>query len=485
MPVITGTIKDSGGSVQSGTLRLVLDSAIVNESTSPNSTHIPISKDYTITSGVVNIDVPESATDNTTYRIQFLKSATLLSYFFANGDSYTGPKHYHSDNNWYTGAAHTSASVLLYEQSETRETVYLDFRAIIPNIPTVEFSALLPTGITTDKLDTSLRRLAEILTQNTSFINILRGGPRPKGDYVSTTYYQLGDAVNYGGSWWYFVNNTPAVNQTPSVVNTTYWLQISTKGDAGGTGGTDTAYNATGWNGATFAPTANAIRNKIETLAPLASPAFSGNPTAPTQLTSDNSTRIASTAFTQAILTGFLASPSFTGVPVAPTASPEVSNTQLATTAFVKSFHRYSRLSDTKSAGTAGGTSLAAATQIRALNTIETTSGDVTALSSNRFTLRTGTYRISASTTGYAVGAHTVRLYNVTGAITAMFGSSESAGSGTTTRSFVGGILTVASASDFEIRHYTTTAVTTNGLGLPVGLGVSEVYTIVEIWRVD
>jgi len=484
MPLITGTIKDSGGSVQSGTLRLVLDSAIVNESTSPNSTHIPISKDYTITSGVVNIDVPESATDNTTYRIQFIKSATLLSYFFANGDSYTGPKHYHTDNNWYTGAAHTVASVLLYEQSETRETVYLDFRTIIPNVPTVEFSALLPTGITTDKLDTSLSRLAEILTQNTSFINILRGGPRPKGTYVSTTYYQLGDAVNYGGSWWYFVSNTPAVNQTPSVVNTTYWLQISTKGDPGGTGGTDTAYDATGWDGASFAPTANVIRDKIETLAPLASPAFSGNPTAATQLTSDNSTRLATTAFAQAILTGFLASPTFTGTPVAPTASAEVSTTQLATTAFVKSVHRYSRAADLKTSGTAAGTSIAGV-QTRTLNVIEANAGDIVALSSNRITLRTGTYLFRISAPASAVGAHAARLYNFTDAITSFVGSSESAGSGTTTRSVVVGALTITTAKDFEVRHYTANAVSTSGLGLPATSGSSEVYTIVEIWRLD
>ena len=485
MPVITGTIKDSGGSVQSGTLRLVLDSAIVNESTSPNSTHIPISRDYAITSGVVNIDVPESATDNTTYRIQFIKSATLLSYFFEDGDSYTGPKHYHSDNNWYTGAAHTSASVLLYEQSETRETVYLDFRTIIPNVPTVEFSALLPTGITTDKLDTSLRRLAEILTQNVSFVNILRGGPRPKGTYVSTTYYQLGDAVTYGGSWWYFVSNTPAVNQTPSTENAVYWQQISTKGDAGGTGGTDTAYDATGWNGASFAPTANVLRDKIETLAPLASPTFTGNPAAPTQLTSDNSTKLATTAFTQAILTGFLASPTFTGVPVAPTASAEVSTTQLATTAFVKAFHRYSRITDTKSSGTAGGTSLASNTQIRTLNTTDANAGDVTALSSNRFTLRAGTYRFRISAPGSGVGSHSARLYNFTNGVTALAGSAEAAGSSTTTRSWVVGQLTLSTANDFEVRHFTTNAVSTSGLGLAASSGTSEIYTVVEIWRVD
>lgn len=44
----------------------------------------------------------------------------------------------------------------------------------------------------------------------------------------------------------------------------------------------DTAYDATTWNGVTtVAPSKNAVRDKIETLAPLASPTFTGLPVAP------------------------------------------------------------------------------------------------------------------------------------------------------------------------------------------------------------
>jgi hypothetical protein len=66
----------------------------------------------------------------------------------------------------------------------------------------------------------------------------------------------------------------------------------------------------------------------------LASPVFTGTPSAPTQPTTDNSTRLATTAFVQAFAAP-LASPAFTGVPTAPTAAPSTSTTQLATTAFV------------------------------------------------------------------------------------------------------------------------------------------------------
>lgn len=71
--------------------------------------------------------------------------------------------------------------------------------------------------------------------------------------------------------------------------------------------------------------------------APLASPALTGNPTAPTPAGGDNDTSIATTAFVQGELTAKapLASPAFTGNPTAPTASPGDNDTSIATTAFV------------------------------------------------------------------------------------------------------------------------------------------------------
>jgi hypothetical protein len=95
----------------------------------------------------------------------------------------------------------------------------------------------------------------------------------------------------------------------------------------------------------------------------LASPIFSGQPTAPTASPGTSTTQLATCAFVAAAIaaaTGvssfngrggavtltaadvtaaggaLLAGPAFTGVPTAPTAATTVSNTQLATTAFVK-----------------------------------------------------------------------------------------------------------------------------------------------------
>jgi hypothetical protein len=71
--------------------------------------------------------------------------------------------------------------------------------------------------------------------------------------------------------------------------------------------------------------------------APLASPALTGTPTAPTAAGATNTTQLATTAFVQALaaLLAPVASPTFTGTPAAPTAGVGTNTTQVATTAFV------------------------------------------------------------------------------------------------------------------------------------------------------
>lgn len=79
--------------------------------------------------------------------------------------------------------------------------------------------------------------------------------------------------------------------------------------------------------------------------APLASPIFTGTPTAPTAAAATDNNEIATTAFvhdiTDAIVTSIgdkapLASPVFSGTPTAPTADTGTSTTQIASTAFVQ-----------------------------------------------------------------------------------------------------------------------------------------------------
>jgi hypothetical protein len=79
------------------------------------------------------------------------------------------------------------------------------------------------------------------------------------------------------------------------------------------------------------------IDGNVALKAPLASPALTGVPTAPTASPGTNTTQLATTAYADAIaaLKANLASPTFTGTPAAPTAAVDTNTTQIATTAMV------------------------------------------------------------------------------------------------------------------------------------------------------
>ena len=91
---------------------------------------------------------------------------------------------------------------------------------------------------------------------------------------------------------------------------------------------------------------ASTITNALADKAPLASPALTGTPTAPTAAADTDTTQIATTAYvvgqgylkssTASSTYAPLASPSLTGTPTAPTAAAGTNTTQIATTAFVK-----------------------------------------------------------------------------------------------------------------------------------------------------
>ncbi len=88
-----------------------------------------------------------------------------------------------------------------------------------------------------------------------------------------------------------------------------------------------------------IAVSAKRLKGELDKKANLDSPNLTGTPTAPTTAESDNSQKIATTAFIKQVLLAYakLASPNFTGKPTAPTADQSSNDTQLATTAFVRS----------------------------------------------------------------------------------------------------------------------------------------------------
>jgi len=89
-------------------------------------------------------------------------------------------------------------------------------------------------------------------------------------------------------------------------------------------------------NSPTFASDVN---NALALKAPLASPALTGTPTAPTASAGTNTSQIATTNFVTTAISSKapLVSPALTGTPTAPTATAGTNTTQIATTNFVKS----------------------------------------------------------------------------------------------------------------------------------------------------
>lgn len=76
--------------------------------------------------------------------------------------------------------------------------------------------------------------------------------------------------------------------------------------------------------------------SNVSGFAPINSPAFTGNPTAPEPALNDNSNSLATTNYVQGQNYAPLASPAFTGVPTVPTAAAATNTTQAASTAFVE-----------------------------------------------------------------------------------------------------------------------------------------------------
>ena len=272
-------------------------------------------------------------------------------------------------------------------------------------------------------------------------------------------------------------------------------------------------------NDANFATT---MTNALAAKAPLASPALTGNPTAPTQVAGDNSTRLANTAFVKAAIAALvdsspaaldtlkelatalgndanfattmtnaltakapLASPALTGSPTAPTAAPGTNTTQIATTAFVQAAAFASGpdaiLEDQKAQNTAGGSFTSGAWRTRDLNTKVRDPGNLVTLVSNQFTPAVSGWVEWETMVAAVVSENQTRLQNITDGTTAGYGMSHRKVDDSTNNMTVGGAAVVAGKT-YELQHRCATTQNTNGFGNAANLG-TEVYSRIKFWR--
>lgn len=147
---------------------------------------------------------------------------------------------------------------------------------------------------------------------------------------------------------------------------------------------------------------------------------------------------------------------------------------------------RIAYLSDVKASGTGGGTFTSGAWQTRTLNTLIDPTGIVTSLSSNVFTLPSGTYLIEASAPADLTNGHMAKLFNNTLTTDVLFGTSAHAPStlNTTSRSIIVGEITITNPTSFTIQHRCVTTSVTEGFGKGANIGSSEKYTEVKITKI-
>lgn len=261
MSQILGTLLDSAGNPLTGKLRVSLTGTLVNDIDNPDS--IFLSKPYlfTITSGVLDIDLQESETSKVTYRFEFFKT---------DGEG------------------------------DLIEPALLDFYALVPNVSPVQFATLLPTGMVNDVLDTGALRVARIIASNPNLASNI-GGPFPKGNWSPGTTYNYRDLVSYLSRVYISKSISPITGVLPTDTNKWMLLPIEPNGDL--LLGDDAPYGVS-WNGSGLATSQNTVYDAIQTIntsinakANIDSPIFTGNPTVPTQAVTNNSSRVANTSW--------------------------------------------------------------------------------------------------------------------------------------------------------------------------------------------
>jgi hypothetical protein len=240
MSQILGTFLDSGGNPITGKLRVTLSGTLVEISATPDSIYLTQPSVFTITDGVVDINLNESETKKITYKFEFFKTD--------------------DDDNLIDPAL-------------------LEFDALVPNSTPIQFANLVPTGMVNDVLDTGALRIAQLIAADPNLsANI--GGPFPKGNWSSETTYRYRDLVNYLNRTYISRSLTPTTGILPT--NNAYWMNLPLEPTGTLILG-DAAPYSPSWSGSGLATSQNAVYTKFEAVnsdltlkANVSNPTFSG-----------------------------------------------------------------------------------------------------------------------------------------------------------------------------------------------------------------
>lgn len=196
--------------------------------------------------------------------------------------------------------------------------------------------------------------------------------------------------------------------------------------------------------------------------------------------------------YAQLALKAPLASPALTGVPTAPTAPGGTKTTQISTTAFVASAIDAARgasilVAEQYPSGTDAGGSVAGAWYTRPLNTLKHNAIAGGALNGNKTVIPAGTYEVDGWATATEANEHRVRLRDVTNNVTLVAGLSArtDANDDTHTPSLLRGAFTIPAAIEVELQHRVAASKGVFGWGKAAAFGEVEVYASLFLRRLN
>jgi hypothetical protein len=147
---------------------------------------------------------------------------------------------------------------------------------------------------------------------------------------------------------------------------------------------------------------------------------------------------------------------------------------------------RIAYLSEVQASNTNGGASVATTWTTRTLNTLVDSTGIVTSLASNQFTIPAGTYNVKAFSPQNSTNGHKCRIRNITDGTTLVVGETAYNSTAVSLNCPAGldGEFTITSSKVLALQYYSVISQGTNGLGIAVNSGEVEVYGRVILTKI-
>lgn len=142
----------------------------------------------------------------------------------------------------------------------------------------------------------------------------------------------------------------------------------------------------------------------------------------------------------------------------------------------------YIKVTETQTSGTNGSTASTGVWTTTVLNTKDSDTANIAALSGNQITLPAGTYLVNASIPGYEVGGIQARLQNITASSTLLTGTStpDGAAINVSITSNITGIVTLSISSAIALQYQVSIA---GNIGRANSFG-TEVYSVITFTKI-